>query len=105
MKSAALELGQYNITVNALIPGLVDTALRRYNKSLTESMEETGRKCRARQRRDRHGMRERRQCRARWGLGPAGRYLPSGGVPGLGCVRDGHGRRIQPRSARHAGTL
>ena len=25
MKSAAMELGQYNITVNALIPGLVDT--------------------------------------------------------------------------------
>jgi NAD(P)-dependent dehydrogenase (short-subunit alcohol dehydrogenase family) len=27
MKSAALELGKYNITVNALIPGLVDTPL------------------------------------------------------------------------------
>lgn len=44
MKSAALELGQYNITVNALIPGLVDTALTRYEKRLTESMEETGKK-------------------------------------------------------------
>jgi NAD(P)-dependent dehydrogenase (short-subunit alcohol dehydrogenase family) len=43
MKSAALELGQYNITVNALIPGLVDTPLTRYNKRLIESMAETGR--------------------------------------------------------------
>jgi NAD(P)-dependent dehydrogenase (short-subunit alcohol dehydrogenase family) len=44
MKSAALEFGQYNITVNALIPGLVDTALTRYNKRLVESMGETGQK-------------------------------------------------------------
>jgi len=44
MKSAALELGQYNITVNALIPGLVDTALTLYEKRLSESMAETGRK-------------------------------------------------------------
>jgi NAD(P)-dependent dehydrogenase (short-subunit alcohol dehydrogenase family) len=44
MKSAALELGEYNITVNALIPGLVDTALTRYQKRLTESMAETGQK-------------------------------------------------------------
>ncbi len=44
MKSAALELGQYNITVNALIPGLVDTALTRYDKRLSESIGETGRK-------------------------------------------------------------
>ncbi len=44
MKSAALELGQYNITVNALIPGLVDTPLTRYEKRLAESMAETGQK-------------------------------------------------------------
>jgi len=37
MKSAALEFGQYNITVNALIPGLVDTALTRYDKRFSES--------------------------------------------------------------------
>jgi len=41
MKSAALELGQYNITVNALIPGLVDTPLTRYEERLRESMGET----------------------------------------------------------------
>ena len=43
MKSAALELGEHNITVNALIPGLVDTALTRYDKRLSETIGETGR--------------------------------------------------------------
>ena len=43
MKSAALELGQYNITVNAILPGLVDTALTRYDKRLSETIGETGR--------------------------------------------------------------
>src|ERR1700712_5914989 len=42
MKSAAMEFGQYNITVNAVIPGLVDTPLTRYETRLRESMEETG---------------------------------------------------------------
>lgn len=44
MKSAALELGKYDITVNAVIPGLVDTALTRYEKRFIESMGETGQK-------------------------------------------------------------
>ncbi len=45
MKSAALELGEHDITVNALIPGLVDTALTRYDKRLIESTAEvTGHK-------------------------------------------------------------
>lgn len=44
MKSAAMELGEHNITVNALIPGLVDTALTRYEKRLSESMSEQGQK-------------------------------------------------------------
>ena len=44
MKSAAMELGQYGITVNALIPGLVDTPLTRYEKRFVESMAETGQK-------------------------------------------------------------
>ena len=43
MKSAAMELGQYGVTVNAVIPGLVDTPLTRYTKRLVESMAETGR--------------------------------------------------------------
>jgi NAD(P)-dependent dehydrogenase (short-subunit alcohol dehydrogenase family) len=32
MKSAALELGEYGITVNAIIPGLIDTALTRHRQ-------------------------------------------------------------------------
>ena len=44
MKSAALELGEHNITVNAVIPGLVDTALTRYAKRFSESAGETGQK-------------------------------------------------------------
>jgi NAD(P)-dependent dehydrogenase (short-subunit alcohol dehydrogenase family) len=44
MKSAAMEFGQYNVTVNALLPGLVDTALTRYPLRLRESMAETGQK-------------------------------------------------------------
>jgi NAD(P)-dependent dehydrogenase (short-subunit alcohol dehydrogenase family) len=44
MKSAALELGQYNVTVNAVIPGLVDTPLTRYEKRLSETMGEVGQK-------------------------------------------------------------
>ena len=42
MKSAALELGEHNITVNALIPGLVDTPLTRYETRLRNSMAEQG---------------------------------------------------------------
>ena len=44
MKSAAMELGQHGITVNAIVPGLVDTPLTRYEKRLSESIGETGRK-------------------------------------------------------------
>jgi NAD(P)-dependent dehydrogenase (short-subunit alcohol dehydrogenase family) len=43
MKSAAMELGEHNITVNALLPGLVDTPLTRYYTRLRNSMAETGR--------------------------------------------------------------
>ncbi len=62
MKSAALELGQYNVTVNALIPGLVDTPLTRYEKRLKESMEETGQKPPERPTRNRHGTHARQPC-------------------------------------------
>jgi NAD(P)-dependent dehydrogenase (short-subunit alcohol dehydrogenase family) len=41
MKSAAMELGRYKITVNALIPGLVDTALTRYETRFREAIGET----------------------------------------------------------------
>ena len=38
MKSASMELGKHKITVNALIPGLVDTALTRYQARYHASM-------------------------------------------------------------------
>ncbi|MHB8283821.1 MAG: SDR family NAD(P)-dependent oxidoreductase [Caulobacteraceae bacterium] len=40
MKSAALELGEHNITVNALIPGLVDTELTQYEARYRNSIQE-----------------------------------------------------------------
>ena len=43
MKSAALELGQYNITVNSIIPGLVDTPLTRHEERYAQVLEESGR--------------------------------------------------------------
>jgi len=38
MKSAALEFGQYGITVNALIPGLVDTPLTRHRQRYAQAI-------------------------------------------------------------------
>ncbi len=44
MKSAALELGQYGITVNAVIPGLINTPLTRHEERFAEILEDAGRK-------------------------------------------------------------
>ncbi|MFL6447197.1 MAG: SDR family NAD(P)-dependent oxidoreductase [Bryobacteraceae bacterium] len=41
MKSAALELGQHKITVNAIIPGLIDTPMTRNEKRWSLAMGET----------------------------------------------------------------
>ena len=41
MRSAALELGQHKITVNALIPGLMDTPMTRNEKRWSLAMGET----------------------------------------------------------------
>jgi NAD(P)-dependent dehydrogenase (short-subunit alcohol dehydrogenase family) len=43
MKSAALELGPHKITVNALIPGLIDTALTRHEERYAQVLEDAGR--------------------------------------------------------------
>ncbi len=43
MKSAALELGAHNITVNALIPGLIDTPLTRHKERYVQALQEAGR--------------------------------------------------------------
>jgi NAD(P)-dependent dehydrogenase (short-subunit alcohol dehydrogenase family) len=43
MKSAALELGPHGITVNALIPGLIDTALTRHPDRYAQAITAAGR--------------------------------------------------------------
>jgi NAD(P)-dependent dehydrogenase (short-subunit alcohol dehydrogenase family) len=43
MKSAALELGSYGITVNAVIPGLIDTALTRHEERYAQAISSGGR--------------------------------------------------------------
>jgi NAD(P)-dependent dehydrogenase (short-subunit alcohol dehydrogenase family) len=42
MKSAALELGPHHITVNAVIPGLVDTVLTRHEQRYAQAVTEAG---------------------------------------------------------------
>lgn len=42
MKSAALELGEYNITVNAVIPGLIDTELTRHIERYDQVLQDAG---------------------------------------------------------------
>jgi NAD(P)-dependent dehydrogenase (short-subunit alcohol dehydrogenase family) len=44
MKSAALELGEYGITVNAVVPGLIDTALTRHRDRYAQAADEFGSK-------------------------------------------------------------
>jgi NAD(P)-dependent dehydrogenase (short-subunit alcohol dehydrogenase family) len=43
MKSAALELGAHGITVNAVIPGLIDTALTRHEDRYAQAISSAGR--------------------------------------------------------------
>lgn len=42
MKSAALELARYGITVNAVVPGLIDTPLTRHEARYAQAIEEAG---------------------------------------------------------------
>lgn len=44
MKSAALEFGPYSITVNAVVPGLIDTALTRHEERYAQVLEDAGKK-------------------------------------------------------------
>lgn len=43
MKSAAVELGEYGITVNAVIPGLINTPLTRHEERYAQVLEDAGR--------------------------------------------------------------
>lgn len=43
MKSAALELAKYGITVNALVPGLIDTLLTRHEERYAQAIQAAGR--------------------------------------------------------------
>src|ERR1700727_1321545 len=42
MKSAALELGRHGVTVNALVPGLINTPLTRHEERYAQALEVTG---------------------------------------------------------------
>jgi NAD(P)-dependent dehydrogenase (short-subunit alcohol dehydrogenase family) len=42
MKSAALELGKYKITVNAVVPGLIDTPMTRHEQRYAQALETIG---------------------------------------------------------------
>jgi NAD(P)-dependent dehydrogenase (short-subunit alcohol dehydrogenase family) len=42
MKSAALELGEHGVTVNAVIPGLINTTLTRHEDRYAQALAEAG---------------------------------------------------------------
>ena len=98
MKSAALELAKYGITVNALIPGLIDTPLTRHEERLAQAIQAAGRTPTGSLAADEESAKELLIKSTPLGV-PwiANRGCgPRGGLPGLGCST--HGIRVDVRS-------
>lgn len=68
MKSAALELGELNITVNAVIPGLVDTALTRHEDRYAQAIAAGGGKATGDAAKDEAAARKSLQAKSPLGL-------------------------------------
>lgn len=58
MKSAALEFGEHGITVNALIPGLIDTVLTRHEQRYAQAISESGKQPTGDEQQDEQGARQ-----------------------------------------------
>jgi NAD(P)-dependent dehydrogenase (short-subunit alcohol dehydrogenase family) len=58
MKSAAMEFGAYRITVNALIPGLIDTTLTRHEDRYAQAIETSGKQPSGAEQKDEEAARE-----------------------------------------------
>lgn len=92
MKSAALELGRYGITVNAIIPGLINTALTRHRQRYAQAVGDL----------ENHepievleaARRARRQVAARPALDRAGGDRPGSRVSGKRRLVDGVRRNL-----------
>ncbi len=80
MKSAAMELGPHGVTVNALIPGLVDTPLTRYPKRFSEFDRRDAPQSPSRSEPPGGMERARTNRAAAGGMAAAGRHLARSGV-------------------------
>ena len=89
MKSAALEFGEHKITVNALVPGLIDTPLTRHRQRYEQAVDDLQSKQPTAVLEEELQEAD-RQNAARRSLDRAGSDRASGGVP---CLRRSlHGR-------------
>ena len=68
VKSAALEFGEHQITVNALIPGLIDTPLTRHESRYAQAIEEAGQRPTGDPRRDERAAAEAKRKRTPLGV-------------------------------------